>query len=79
MKAVTDTRYYDEIAKRIHVYGNSGPYTPAQMPAAIDDIVSDARKMGEHAGYQSGYGSGYAKGEAQGRQDMETEILGGAW
>lgn len=73
-KVVTDSKYYDEIAERIQVYGEAKTYTPAQMPDAIDDIVNNAREMGKFEGYQSGYGNGLTEGEAQGRQAQYDEF-----
>lgn len=83
MKAVTDTKYYDEIAYTIGIYGSGNQLKPSQMAGAIDGIVHDAEQRCERNGYQYGYAQGEAQGlidgNAQGRQALEDEILGGAW
>lgn len=78
MKAVTDTKYYDDIAQRIQTYGDDKRYTPSEMASAIDGIVADAVQRGENDGYQKGYADGEAQGlidgNVQGRQEQHKEF-----
>lgn len=71
MKAITDTRYYDEIAEVIQGYTGDATMTPSEMAENIRGVWD--------AGHREGYDGGLVIGFADGRQNMETEILGGAW
>lgn len=63
MKAVTDTKYYDEIARQIQIDTGYSDLKPSEMAKAIEVAVSNT----------------YTIGKAQGRQALESELLGGAW
>lgn len=75
MKAVTDTRYYDEISKKIQEYTGGAGLKPPQMPMAIQTIVIEAEWRGQQAGEKYGYDIGFNLGKSS----LETEILGGEW
>lgn len=50
MKAVTDTKYYDEIAYTIGIYGSGEKIKPSQMAMEINTIVHEREAYGEAQG-----------------------------
>ena len=46
MKAVTDTKYYNEIAKKLQLYGSSDGVTPSQMADKIETVVHEREDWG---------------------------------
>lgn len=71
-KAVTDTKYYNEIANALQFrIGSDEKLSPPEMAGAVNTVYE--------TGYDSGLYQGESIGETQGRQALEDEILGGAW
>ena len=52
MKAVTDTKYYDEIAYNIGIYGKSG-LKPSEMAEEVVRIARDRENYGEERGREA--------------------------
>ena len=55
MKAVTDTKYYDEIAYTIGIYGTGDKLKPSQMAMEINTIVSEREAYGKAQGRDAQY------------------------
>ena len=81
MKAVTDTKYYDEIAEKLRTYGASCPtHTPADMADAVEEVANFQHSDGYESGFMEGYtdgeefgwGSGYDVGYDDGYESGES-------
>lgn len=66
MKAVTDTKYYDEIAKAIQGYTGDATMTPSEMAENIRGVWDD--------GHREGYEGGLLIGRADGIQAQYDEF-----
>jgi len=84
MKAVTDTKYYDEIARKIQFCAGSysrSSYKPSELAEGVLTVSSYQYEDGHYYGYiegeeigwNDGYGVGYGEGEAQGLVDGNVQ------
>lgn len=55
MKAVTDTKYYDEIADKLQLYGSGAKMKPSEMADRLETVVHEREAYGEAEGRQAQY------------------------
>lgn len=81
MKAVTDTKYYDDIAYTIGIYGTGDKLKPSQMAMEINTIVCEREDYGKAQGRQAAYNEFWGKIQNNGGRRNYRRMFGNreAW